>query len=336
MKKRIAIILLAVCLLLALPMGALADEAETASEETTVQTDFDEMLEATTEPPRAENQCGDDVFWTYSAGTLTISGTGAMDDLYEVVPWDAYRDEITHIVFTGGVTYIGAHSFTDYDALLAVDFGDALVEIGYEAFRSCDGLTVIELPKSFKIFGEESFQSCSKLKEIHCNGAFPSFRQNCLWDTYANIIFPADAPWSVKYIAELEEAFHGRIEFLASDGTDPYVPTEATEATTEETTAPTTEETTAATTEMTEVTTAATVETTAETVEQTQPETTAPETEPETTAPTEPSEEEKGSSLLLPIIAILCILVAVLFSIFSGEKKKKKKNTRGGKYASRR
>lgn len=332
MKKRLVIFLLAVSLLLALPMGALADEVETETEETTLETEFDETLEATTEPPRAENQCGDDVFWTYSAGTLTISGTGAMDDLYENVPWDAYRDEITHLVLTGGVTYIGAHSFTDYDALVGIDFGDALEEIGYEAFRSCDGLTVIELPKSFKIFGEESFQSCSNLKEIHCNGAFPSFRQNCLWDTYANIIFPADAPWSVKYIAQLEEAFHGRIEFLASDGTDPYVPTEATEETTEETTAPTTEATTEATTEMTEMTTEATIETTVETVEQTQPESTAPETLPETTAPTEPDEEEKSGSIVVPIIAILCILIAVLFSMIGGTKKKKSK---GGKYSRR-
>lgn len=331
MKKRLVIFLLAFALFLVLPMGALADEQETASEETTVQTELDEMLEVTTEPPRAENQCGDDVFWSYSAGTLTISGTGAMDDLYEVVPWDIYRDEITHLVLTGGVTYIGAHSFTDYDALIGVDFGDALEEIGYEAFRSCDGLTVIEFPKSFKVFGEESFQSCSKLKEIHCNGAFPSFRQNCLWDTYANIIFPADAPWSVKYIAQLEEAFHGRIEFLASDGTDPYVPTEPTEETTEETTAPTTEATTEATTERTEAT-EMTTEATLETTAATEPETTAPETLPETTAPTEPAEEERSGSIVVPIIAILCILIAVLFSLISGTKKKKSK---GGKYTRR-
>ena len=77
---------------------------------------------------------------------------------------------------------------------------------------------------------------CANLKEFHCQGKFPSFKQNCLWDTYATIYFPADRPWGVEYIQQLEEAFKGRIEFLASDGTDPYEPTEPpaeTEAPTE-------------------------------------------------------------------------------------------------------
>ena len=38
-------------------------------------------------------------------------------------------------------------------------------------------------------------------------------------------------PWSVSLIQQLEEAFHNRIEFRSSDGTDPYVPTQPTEAT---------------------------------------------------------------------------------------------------------
>lgn len=319
MKKRLILPLLAFALIISLlPIRALADEQ-------TTETNGSE--EETTEQVRDEMRCGDDIVWSYENGTLTFTGTGDMYDMYEDVPWDIYRTEVEYIIFTGEITYIGAHAFTDYDALLAVDFGDSLKEIGYEAFAYCDGLTVIELPKSFKVFGEEAFMSCKNLTEIRCNGGFPSFRQNCLWDTYAKIIFPADRPWNVEYIKQLEEAFHGRIEFLASDGTDPYVPEEETKLTEAPTQAPT-EATTEATTEMTEMTTEATVET----VEQTQPESTAPETLPETTAPTEPDEEEKSGSIVVPIIAILCILIAVLFSMIGGTKKKKSK---GGKYSRR-
>lgn len=328
MKKRLILTILSLCLLLTLlPVAALADDQTTPSDHT-----------------RAENQCGENVFWSYSDGTLTISGSGEMDDMYEYVPWDIYRNEITAIVFEGEVSYIGAHSFTDYDALTTVDFGDALVEIGYEAFRSCDGLTVIELPKTFRVFGEESFQSCSKLTQIRCNGSFPSFRQNCLWDTYADIIFPAERPWSVEYIKQLEEAFHGRIEFLASDGTDPYVPEEptqpeTTESVTQETTENVTESTTEAQTqpETTENVTEAEVE--SESVTETPSESSAPETtgEPSLPAQTEPEEAEESGSGVWVVIAVVLVaifLLSALLSILGGRKKSKK--SRGGKYASRR
>ncbi|MGM9604663.1 MAG: hypothetical protein ACI3XG_06320, partial [Faecousia sp.] len=50
--------------------------------------------------------------------------------------------------------------------------------------------------------------------------------------------FSASNPWSVSLIEQLENAFHNRIEFRSSDGTDPYVPTQATQPTVPEATAP--------------------------------------------------------------------------------------------------
>ena len=243
MKQKIFAILLAICLLVNLiPLASAAEERE-------------------------PGQCGEDVYWEYADGVLTISGTGAMDDFYENVPWEAYREEITKVVFEGEVSYIGSYAFWDYDNLVDVDFGDAMYEIGYQAFMYCDGLTVIYLPKTFKIFGEDCFRSCGNLSEIHCEGRFPSFRQNCLWDSYVTIYYPAESPWNVETIMELEEAFQGRVEFLASDGTDPVVPEEEgpDDEVTEEETEPGKE---------------------AVTEPETEPETEA--TEPETEAPTDP------------------------------------------------
>lgn len=324
MKKRILLFTLVLSLLVSLCPAVFATEAE-------------ESTEAEREP----NQIGADVYWSYENGVLTITGSGEMDDLYEFVPWEEYRDEIVTLIIEGDITYIGAHTFTDYDALEVIDFGDSLKEIGYEAFKSCDGLTTISLPATFKVFGEESFMSCKNLSEIHCSGGFPSFRMNSMWDTYVTIYFPAEKPWGVEYIQQLEEAFQGRIEFLASDGSDPYVPEEetgeVTEETTEETTEATeetTEETTVETTQATEVTTEAPAETTEVTETTTAPETesaTTPETQPEETEETtEDLETEKGSRAWIGVIIVGAILLVILLgSLIFGRRSK------GGKYRAR-
>lgn len=307
MKKRILMYILALSLMVAAALPAAAAEV--------------------TEPanvPREPGWCGEAITWAYEDGTLTISGEGEMDDFPEGAPWEEYRGEIERVVFQGGVTYIGDYSFKNYDALEDVDFGDAMYEIGQEAFSSCDGLTAIYLPASFKVFGERSFQSCRNLTEIHSEGKFPSFRENCLWDTYATIYFPVNRPWKVEYIQQLEEAFHGRIEFLASDGSDPYQPTEATEApavTEPETVPPATEPETEPETRPTAATEPQ--QTQAPTVPETEP---ATEPAEETQEPTVPEEQDDklGGGLFFGLLAvgIVLTLVIVLALIIKGNRKK--------------
>lgn len=314
MMKRIYTIFLAFVLVLGMVPGAFATEVTEEATEATEQT----------KPVRGEFECGEDLTWAYDDGVLTITGTGEMDDYEADAPWAAYKDDIESVILTGGVTYIGARAFKNYDALKTVDFGSKLKEIGEEAFWSCEGLSSIELPATFKTFGPSSFLSCKNLAEIHCNGVFPSFKLNCLWDTYATIYYPVDRPWSVSLIAELEEAFHGRIEFLASDGTDPYTPEEATVAA-EETAAPETEAPTEMPTETTMPATEATVEVTEAPTETAAPESETPETEAPTEmtqAPTEaeerdPNAEENSVRLLVigfgaAVVLTLCIALAMV------------------------
>ena len=314
MKKRILTFFLAALLVFSVIPGAVATETE----ETT----------AATKPVRGEFECGDGLTWAYDAGVLTVTGNGPMDDYAGDEPWAAYRDEMEAVIFTGGVTYIGARAFYNYDSLKSVDFGAKLKEIGEEAFYSCEGLTEIELPSTFKIFGPSSFMSCKNLKEIHCEGVFPSFKLNCLWDVHTKIYYPESRPWQVSLIAQLEEAFKGRIEFLASDGTDHYTPeeTKVTEVTevTETTEAPT--ETTApteVTTEATEVAAETTVPSTAA------PETAVPvQTEPVPTVPAETVPRQEKD--LLPVVglgAVVVVLLAVILVLVVRRPKK------GGKYA---
>ena len=279
--------------------------------------------------------CGEGISWTLEEGTLTVSGNGPMEDFTEGgAPWQGSKDAITKVVLSGNVTTVGAYAFQDCDNITEVDFGTALHTLGEHSFEYCDGLTSIHLPSTFRIFGENCLHSCKNLTAIHCEGPFPSFKLNCLWDTNTKIYFPAKSPWPVTLIQQLEEAFHGRIEFLDSEGKDPYTPEEeTTEATTEATTEPTTEATTEPTTEPT------TIPTTAPTTVPTTAPTTAPTTEATTEAttfpytfPTEVTEAPKksgGAGVGLALIGLTLSLAGFGFLIF-GRKTGKK---RGGKYS---
>lgn len=286
-------------------------------------------------PEQPSGTCGEKLLWELNGETLHIFGEGDMEDFDPAPPWFDYKDQITRVEMTG-VTKVGSFAFAGFEKLTYVDLGGALTELGEGAFSGCDGLTELNFPTSFRVFGEDSLRSCASLETIRCNGKFPSFRQNCLWDTRAKIYFPAERPWPVNLIAQLEEAFHGRVEFLASDGSDPYVPTEATEA-------PTTEETTTATTvpETTAVpTTAPTTEPVTVPTETRAPETTAPAaTETHSTTPeTEPVKEpvkRQGSAVGIMIIVLVLAVVALGAMAFRPKKRKKsrRKAGRGGKYS---
>ena len=269
--KRFLTILIAMALLLtAFSVTAAAEEEQTTS---------------ATNVPREPGWCGEDLWWSYEKGTLTISGSGEMDDFPEGPPWQDYKPLIETVVFTGSVSYVGAHAFEDYDAITAVYVGEHLRELGYRAFYSCDGLTELVLPATFRVFGEESLRNCTFLKEIHCLGGMPSFRLNCLWDTFTKIYYPVNNPWPLEHIEQLEGAFQGRIEFLAEDGYDPYVPpTEEAPQPSTEATQPPTE---AATEPPTEVPTEAP---------------TVPATQPPTEAATEPPTEAATEATQPPVI----------------------------------
>ena len=331
MKKQILSILL-VCLMV---LGCASMVSATEVEETTEAAETTETTETTesTAPVRGEFACGDDLVWSYEDGVLTITGSGAMDDYGEGAPWIIYRSAIEKVVLEG-VTYIGSHAFYNYDKLETVEFGNALREIGPEAFRSCEKLEKIELPSTFKIFGEACFRECSALKEIHCSGNFPSFRLNSMWQCYLTIYYPAERPWSVDLIEQLENAFHNRIEFIASDGTDHYPPTEATTAPpeTEVPTEPPTEaptETTEAPTEPSEETTVPGTEATTVPAESETTAATEPVVEDTVPAPSEeitPEDRETSNQVVLLGMGIalgLTIIAALLLVIRNATKKGK-------------
>ena len=279
--------------------------------------------------------CGETMLWELDGDTLTVFGQGAMEDFDMMAPWSDYRERITRVELMG-VTYVGSFAFTDFDNITEADLGDALEELGQSAFSDCDGLTELTFPETFRVLGEESLSGCDNLTALHCSGKFPSFRQNCLWQTSVKIYFPAERPWSVELIAQLEEAFHGIVEFLASDGSDPYTPTEPEASVPEETTeaSTTAPETTASPTEtVTEATAAPTTRPVTEQTTEPAPQTVP--TVPPTEKPSQPEKKQGGYVLLVVLIFLLALVCLGILMLRPKKKKSARKKSRGGKYSRR-
>ena len=103
-----------------------------------------------------------------STYTLTIRGSGAMEDylMSGHQPWRSFRDQITSVVVSPGVTSIGNLAFTRFSKLIHVDIADSVVSIGEGVFSECSRLTNITVPQSVTYIGVNAFDSCTNLSSI--------------------------------------------------------------------------------------------------------------------------------------------------------------------------
>ena len=103
-----------------------------------------------------------------STYTLTISGSGAMEDylMSSNQPWYSFRKQITSVVVSPGVTSIGNLAFTRFSKLIHVDIADSVVSIGEHAFSDCSSLTDIKIPQSVTYIDANAFESCTNLSSI--------------------------------------------------------------------------------------------------------------------------------------------------------------------------
>lgn len=111
-------------------------------------------------------KCGDNVTWTLSGGTLTIKGTGKMDDYYMNEPWRASRSDITNVVIENGVTSIGNYAFYCCTKMTSITIADTVKTIGIDAFHRCISLESVVLPDSVTTLGLGVWSSCANLKSI--------------------------------------------------------------------------------------------------------------------------------------------------------------------------
>ncbi len=148
MKKLIVSLWLVVCLLVALlPRIALPASAATDS-----------------------GTCGDNLIWTFddSTGTLTISGTGPMEEWwsYEDVPWMERKESVKTVTITHGVTTISSLAFSSCTELTAIVIPDSITSIGDGAFDCCFRLISVTIPNSVRTIGENAFGYCHSLVSV--------------------------------------------------------------------------------------------------------------------------------------------------------------------------
>ena len=106
----------------------------------------------------AEGSCGDDAYWHFADGTLTIRGAGATYDYYGYEVFSPWEDlEITRLVIEEGITAIGTASFAEQTALTEVSLPDSLEVIGSFAFMGCTALETVELPFGLRSLGQQAF-----------------------------------------------------------------------------------------------------------------------------------------------------------------------------------
>ncbi len=112
--------------------------------------------------------CGKSLSWTFSGGTLTVSGTGEMYSRSSnyAVPWADFKDEITYVVIGSGVSSIGGQAFDSCKSLTSVELPDTLKSIGTYSFSGCTSLKSIIIPDGVTNIGSSAFAGCKSLAEI--------------------------------------------------------------------------------------------------------------------------------------------------------------------------
>ena len=118
----------------------------------------------------ASGTCGENVTWSLdNSGTLTISGTGKMDDYgwNKVSPWYNKNTTIKSIVIRSGVTSIGSEAFEYCSELLSISIPNSVTTIGSHAFDRCERLKSITIPDGVSSIGSYAFLYCSSLISVN-------------------------------------------------------------------------------------------------------------------------------------------------------------------------
>ena len=143
--KKLITMMLAICLALslALSLAPMAFATETVTETTApAETEATE----TTAPTREEDQCGEDLRWKFEDGTLTVSGTGEMDDYEEDAPWAEYKKEITELkkVYEGKIDLFLGLEFDMYSGVDLAGYDYLLGACHYFVYghEPCVGITL--------------------------------------------------------------------------------------------------------------------------------------------------------------------------------------------------
>ena len=138
--------------------------------------DYDPDVEAVMDPYIYATLCGDSAVCLLDReGNIIVAGAGAMYDYgssNDTKPFWRYMwgDFITSVTIDEGITYVGAHTFSNLENLTSITLAEGLEEIGESAFQNSDAITELNLPDSLICIQKSAFSSCDSLTSIEIPG----------------------------------------------------------------------------------------------------------------------------------------------------------------------
>lgn len=115
--------------------------------------------------------CGEDAFWSYQDGHLSISGQNDMYNYsgYSSTPWMLYREQIKSVSIADGVTRIGTNAFSNCTNLETIEIPNSVREIAAMAFANCGKLTTFTVPEQTIHIDADVFTGCAGITSITWN-----------------------------------------------------------------------------------------------------------------------------------------------------------------------
>lgn len=138
--------------------------------------------------------CGDNLTWNLRAGTLTISGSGAMADYVEstMSPWYSLREEILRLELPAGLTKIGSLAFYGCKNLVTVTIPDTVEVIGEFAFTGCEKMEYMTMGGNVRTIGQYAFSECYSLRALQLPGSLTSIGAKAFYrcESITSVIIP--------------------------------------------------------------------------------------------------------------------------------------------------
>ena len=208
--SRLLAVLLAFVLAFSGAVSAFADETSeaeissgTAASENSSEAEAVPETPAEVETKIASGSCGPNLSWSLSAGTLTISGSGKMDDFPEstFAPWYSMREDIIKLNLPSGLTSIGDLAFYGCKNLTTVTIPSSVTNIGRYSFTYCSGMKMLSLGSGVKTIEEAAFSDCYSLTSLSLPNGLQTIGQEAFYRCEA--ITAVTVPQSVTEIGML-------------------------------------------------------------------------------------------------------------------------------------
>lgn len=153
--------------------------------------------------------CGDNLTWTIEDGTLTITGTGAMNDYDGASKLSPFRDvtDITKVVISEGVTSIGNQAFAGCKNLKSIEIPKEITSIGNYAFLGCRSLESVEIPEGVTSIGFYAFSTCTSLKSVVIPKELKSIGNDAFYNCENLTIYSARDSYAEKYAKKNDISF---------------------------------------------------------------------------------------------------------------------------------